>query len=420
MFDHKGMEMFPQHEDIYAVLGFVNCNTAEQILHILSPTLCNNVGDISKLPVLDPAPATRSRITSLVQENIALSKADWDSYETSWDFSTHPLCRPGEPLVERQMRRWQRECAERFERLRSNEEELNAIFARLYGMEGEVETEVPDGKVSVHRVFEAADDVPEGMRGGGYARTFRDEAASLVSYAVGCVMGRYSADAPGLVLADAGATLDDFDEKVPGARFRPCAEGVLTIAETEDVTVDKQNDAVEWIRRWLAATYGEEHLTENVGFLEEQLGYDLRTYLAREAKGGFWYDHRTTYQATSSGKRPIYWMFRSPGKSSRNHPVLRVLVYLHRWDRATAGEVLNEHVRPYARALAAQAEALEAAGGARDVARAASYRQLARELDDWDRDVLHPLAQEHVELDLDAGVQANYKALAARGALAAL
>ena len=343
----------------------------------MSPTLDFEPGQIASYPIKNEI--FDCPLESTVNSCIGLSRADWDSFETSWDFSTHPLTQPGEPLIKNQFFRWQQECDGRFGQLKANEEELNRIFARIYGMEGEVPIEVPDDKVSVRR-----------------ADLVRD-VKSLISYGVGCIFGRYSTSAPGLVLADAQQTVDDFTAKVPEASFMPAETNVLPITNVEDFSF--ADDAARVFRAWLADTYGSDTLDDNISFIENALGKDLRTYFAKD----FYKDHCAAYQVTGSGKRPIYWLFASPRGS------FQALVYMHRMTRDTVSVVLTEYVRPFRAGLAIRAAELAATGNARDASKVNRYRQMVAEVEQWERDVLYPLSQQHVEIDLDDGVKVNYK-----------
>ena len=365
-------------ENTKVVLGFLNSSISALFLETINPTLNTTVGDVLSLPYISDLHSSIS-IERLVANCIRVSAFDWDSFETSWDFSTHPLAQPGEPLIKNQFSRWQQECDERFDQLKANEEELNRIFARIYGMEGEVPIEVPDDKVSVRR-----------------SDLVRD-VKSLISYGVGCVFGRYSTSAPGLVLADAQQTVDDFTAKVPEASFVPAETNVLPITNVEDFSF--ADDAARVFRAWLADTYGPDTLDGNIAFIENALGKDLRTYFAKD----FYKDHCSAYQVTGSGKRPIYWLFASPKGS------FQALVYMHRMTRDTVSIVLTEYVRPFRTGLATRAAELAATGNARDASKANRYRQMVAEVEQWERDVLYPLSQQHVEIDLDDGVKVNYK-----------
>lgn len=334
-------------------------------------------------------------ITTLSESCIELSKTDWDAFETSWDFEWHSLAPSAHERVEQlsygtnsdarvasvsliseRFKHWSAECDDRFNQLKANEEKLNRIFARIYGMEGEVPIEVPDDKVSVRR-----------------ADLVRD-VKSLISYGVGCIVGRYSTFAPGLILADAQQTVDDFKAKVPNAGFLPDEDAIVPVLDGEWFG----DDIVAQFRKWLEVTYGAETLDENIRFIEDALGKDLRKYFVKD----FYKDHCATYQVTGSGKRPIYWMFASPKGS------FQVLIYMHRYTPSTVGQILTRYLREYVEKLNAKIGQLEQSDRAADNRQADKYRAAVRELTDWERDVIYPLANERVDIDLDDGVKKNY------------
>ncbi|ACV21362.1 Type I restriction-modification system methyltransferase subunit [Slackia heliotrinireducens] len=367
IFDSSGSSMFPRSHILY-YLGLMNSSVMSEILKMLNPTLHYNSGVVAKAPALFSEFDLRL-VEAAVSENVSLAKSDWDSFETSWDFETHPLVRT--ECVADAYTLWQSECRDRFEILKSNEEELNRIFARIYGMEGEVPIEVPDDKVSV-RLADLQRDV-----------------RSLISYGVGCIFGRYSLDAPGLVLADQGATVADYLVKVPEPTLVPDADNILPVLDAEWF----DDDIVTQFYRFLAAAYGESTLDENVAFIEGALGCDLRTYFVRD----FYSDHVKTYQ-----KRPIYWLFQSPQKS------FSCLVYMHRYNEGTVGEVLTKYLRAYEDKLRLRVQVLSRSERAADLKAADRMRAQISELEAWEKEVVYPLAHERVAIDLDDGVKINY------------
>lgn len=371
MFDGTGSCLFGPEKNLSLVQGFLNSTSAQKIASIMSPTLTFEIGQIARYPILAIEEDEESAVLKIVSHNRQITRFDWDSFEVSWDFKSHPLTRPGEHLIERQFVRWQQECQERFDTLKANEEELNRTFAHIYHMEGEVPIEVPDDKVSVRR-----------------ADLVRD-VKSLISYGVGCIFGRYSLDVPGLVLADQGYTVADYLKKVSEPKLMPDEDNILPITETAWF----DDDIVDSFCRFLTAAYGEDTLGQNVAFIENALGCDLRTYFAK----GFYADHLKTYQ-----KRPIYWLFQSPKKS------FSCLVYMHRYSEATVGEILTKYLRPLQSKLRSRIEILskeKAAKSEKEINRLSSQVQ---ELSDWEREVIYPLAHDHVHIDLDDGVKVNY------------
>lgn len=378
IFDSSAPSVFSgQHQLNKSLLAFMNSSVFQRFMDLLTPTIHYRSGQVSAVPYSDVI--SKSEAALIVEQNVGTVRTDWDAFETSWDFTRHPLVRGS--LLSDAFDAWSAECQERFDTLKSNEEELNRIFSRIYHMEGEVPIEVPDDKVSV-RLADRKRDVK-----------------SLVSYAVGCMFGRYSLDVDGLVLADQGSTIEDYLAKVPNPTFMPDEDGILPITEEEWFP----DDIVTEFDAWLKAAFGEEHFAENLAYIEEALGCKVREYFVKGKKSPFYDDHCKTYSVTGSGKRPIYWMFSSP-KGSFN-----CLIYLHRYDERTVSTILTDYVRDLRRRLEVQVRGLEASEIAQERARADRYHGIIDELSDWERDVLYPMAQQHIAIDLDDGVRHNYK-----------
>lgn len=396
LFDGKGPMAFPEGSvTVYELLAYMNSSVFQAFLGVNGKGLDYGNGVILNQPHLQPCSEDSNRIQTLAEDCISAAKCDWDAFETSWDFVWHPLAPSAHEraeqlsysmnsnariasvsLISERFERWSDECDDRFNQLRANEEELNRIFSRIYSMEGEVPIEVSDDKVSVRRADLARD------------------VKSLVSYGVGCIMGRYSTFAPGLILADAQQTVDDFKAKVPDAGFLPDDDAIIPVLDGEWFG----DDIVAQFRKWLEVTYGAETLDENVRFIESALGKDLRRYFVKD----FYKDHCATYQVTGSGKRPIYWMFASPKGN------FQVLVYMHRYTPSTVGQILTKYLREYIEKLNAKIGQLDQSDRAADNRQADKYRAAVHELTDWERTVIYPLANERVDIDLDDGVRKNY------------
>lgn len=370
IFNEVGPAFFGSHDRLLCLQALLNSTVISPVASILSPTLDFEAGQVAEYPVFHTVIGNAS-IPMTVECCIDSSKLDWDSFETSWDFRRHPLLN-GHTSLSEAAATIEAEWQKRFDSLKSNEEELNRIFAKIYDLEGEVPIEVPDDKVSVRR-FDLGREV-----------------RSLVSYGVGCMFGRYSIDRDGLVLADQGSTLADFREKVPDATFVPDPDDVLPILDGEWF----EDDIVTGFRRWLAAAFGDATLDENVRFIEDALGKDLRTYFIKD----FYADHLKVYQ-----KRPIYWLFQSPKKG------FSALVYMHRYDASTVGTILSRYLREYEDKIRRRLTSLEAPDvSVRDQREATRLRSRLVELEGWERDVIYPLAQKHMPIDLDDGIKANY------------
>lgn len=293
----------------------------------------------------------------------------------------------------------------RFEQLRANEEELNRIFAKIYNMEGEVPIEVEDKYVSVARIFDTADEIPESYKGNKYVRTKRDEITSLISYAVGCMFGRYSLDVDGLVLADQGATVDDYLAKMPDpdhVTFMPDADNVLPI--TDDEYFD--DDIVRYFIDFVRTVYGEEALEQNLAFIAEALGGKgtsrevIRTYFLKD----FFKDHCQTYK-----KRPIYWMFDSGKKNG-----FKCLVYMHRYQPDLLARIRTDYVHEQQERYRAQiGYANDALVNAERGERVRLDKRVKKLNDQLKESIayeekLHHLADQMIKIDLDDGVKVNY------------
>lgn len=293
----------------------------------------------------------------------------------------------------------------RFEQLRANEEELNRIFAKIYNMEGEVPIEVEDKYVSVARIFDTADEIPESYKGNKYVRTKRDEITSLISYAVGCMFGRYSLDVDGLVLADQGATVDDYLAKMPNSdhvTFMPDSDNVLPI--TDDEYFD--DDIVRYFIDFVRTVYGEETLEQNLAFIAEALGGKgtsrevIRTYFLKD----FFKDHCQTYK-----KRPIYWLFDSGKKNG-----FKCLVYMHRYQPDLLARIRTDYVHEQQERYRAQIgyanDALVSAERGERVRLDKRIKKLNDQLKETIayEEKLHHLADQMIKIGLADGVKVNY------------
>lgn len=293
----------------------------------------------------------------------------------------------------------------RFEQLRANEEELNRIFAEIYNMVGEVPIEVEDKYVSVAKIFDTEEEIPESYKGNKYVRTKRDEITSLISYAVGCMFGRYSLDVDGLVLADQGDTLENYLAKMPdpnSVTFMPDDDNVIPITDEEYFG----DDIVGRFVAFAEAVYGAETLEQNLQFIAEALGGKgsprqvIRQYFLKE----FFKDHCKTYK-----KRPIYWLFDSGKKAG-----FRALIYMHRYQPDLLARVRTEYVHQQQDRYRTQIEFAEnelatAEKGAR-VKLDKRIKKLSDQLTEATafEEKLHHLADQMIEIDLDDGVKVNY------------
>lgn len=281
---------------------------------------------------------------------------------------------------------WEAECEERFNRLKANEEELNRIFARIYNMEGEVPIEVEDKYVSVRKA------------------DLQREIRSLLSYAVGCMMGRYSLDIDGLVLADQGATIDDYLEKVPNPRYMPDDDGIIPVTDDDYFGDD---DIVAHTIEFLKAAYGEETLEENLRYIADALGGEgkpsrdvIRQYFLKD----FYPDHCKIYK-----KRPIYWMFDSGRKNG-----FKCLIYMHRYATDTLARIRTDYVHEQQERYRTQIANAEASMAKAERGSLVALQKKVKKLQDQLRETsayeerIHHLADQMIPIDLDDGVKVNY------------
>lgn len=299
-------------------------------------------------------------------------------------------------LIADKFNTWQAECETRFQQLKANEEELNRIFIDIYGLQDELTPEVADKDVTVHRIFNTKDDVPESMKGSNYVRTLRDEIVSLISYAVGCLFGRYSLDVEGLAYAGGEWDSSKYQTIIPDA------DNILPICDDDYFEDDLTGKFVDFVR----VVYGEDTLEENLKFIADALGGKgtprevIRSYFIND----FFADHCKTYQ-----KRPIYWLFDSGKKNG-----FKALIYLHRYQRDLLARMRTDYVHEqqerYRTQLSHLADALEHASGADKVRLTKQQKKLqdqSRELQAYEEKI-HHLADQNIELDLDDGVKVNY------------
>ena len=303
-------------------------------------------------------------------------------------------------LISEKYAAWQAECEERFQQLKKNEEELNRIFIDIYGLQDELTPDVADKDVTVHRVFTSRDDVPESMKGSNYVRTMRDEIVSLISYAVGCMFGRYSLDVDGL--AYAGGEWDASKYKT----IIPDSDNIIPICDDEYFDDDITGRFVEFIRK----VYGDDTLEENLKFVADALGGKgtprevIRSYFLND----FYADHLKTYQ-----KRPIYWLFDSGKKNG-----FKALCYMHRYQRDLLARLRTDYVHEqqerYRTQLTQLGDAIDHASASERVRltkQQKKFQEQAAELQKYEEKV-HHLADQNIEIDLDDGVKHNYELFA--------
>lgn len=376
---------------MFYILGYLNSKFSQEIIALLNPTLNTNISDITAQPLYyGKLPEQEDMVINLVSQNIALSKADWDSFETSWDFTHHPFIKAitkypnmmdiGNIYLAECYDIWAGECEERFEKLKANEEELNRIFIDIYGLQDELTPEVEDKDVTVRKA-----DLGRDVR-------------SFISYAVGCMFGRYSPTYDGL--AYAGGTWDDGKYNT----YKPDADGIIPICDDEYFEDDMMGRFVEFVR----VVYGDGSLEDNLRFIANALGGKgqpkevIRNYFLND----FYADHCKIYQ-----KRPIYWLFDSGKKNG-----FKCLIYLHRYQPDTIARIRTDYVHEQQARYRTAIEGLEkqVAAATSTSERVKLTKQLNKvqaqdnELHQYEEKV-HALADQMIKIDLDDGVKHNYE-----------
>lgn len=395
-FDITGMSLFTDKNMLY-LLALCNTKIVVKILRVIAPTMHCQCGDVANIPVIIKN-EQKPRIEHLSKKNIDISKIDWDFSETSWDFVHHPLLPTITPIpLSVCYSTYQGTCEERFLTLKSNEEELNRIFINIYGLQDELTPDVADKDVTVARIYDTKEDIPESMKGNNYVLTKSDVVKSLLSYAVGCMFGRYSLDVPGLAYAGG-----EFDwSKYP--TFRPDEDDIIPICDDEYF----EDDIVDRFCTWLRTVYGEAHYQENLQFISDALGgkgsplENIRSYFLND----FYKDHCKTYK-----KRPIYWLFDAGKKNS-----FKALVYIHRYDRDTMARMRTGYVYKqqelYKTRIETYKKRVDTAASQADKNK--YKKELKRLQDQFDEihayeEKIHHYADLRQEIDLDDGVKHNY------------
>ena len=435
VFDVAGSTMFSNHDIVLYLTGLLCSKLGQFYMSIQNPTLNFQVGNIKNIPVVIDH---KEKVNDTVERNIYLAKSDWDSFESSWDFSKHPFVHWSQKLwdstsigatmeyyyherpevscpLELCFMLWQGECNDRFNQLKSNEEELNRIFIDIYGLQDELTPEVEDKDVTVRKA-----DLQRDMR-------------SFVSYAVGCMFGRYSLDREGLVFA--GGNFNDVyaadelfpsdtlypsnnlmpkepeytglkgKESVTPLSFKPDYDNCIPITDTPYF----EDDIVGRFTEFVKVVFGEETLEANLEFIAKTLGNKgnssreiIRNYFLND----FFKDHCKIYQ-----KRPIYWLFDS-GKQNG----FKALVYMHRWNADTIGNMRIEYLhrvqRTYEKEIEREEDNIDNANSGREKAvatkRKEKLQKQLKEAKDYDVKVAH-LALFRPDIDLDDGVKVNYE-----------
>lgn len=409
-----GMTIYVSADIRKYILGFCNSKVADSILQMLSPTLNYELGDIGKLPIIIET-NQKDTIDNIVTNNENISKQDWNKFELSWAFTRHPLVSiisqnraffddtSGIDL-EKCYSCWEDECNERFNQLKANEEELNRIFIDIYGLQDELTPEVEDKDVTVRKA------------------DLQRDIKSLISYAVGCMFGRYSIYEDGLIYAGGEWDYNKYEnaawrangkpetlEFYQNTYFMPDEDNIIPITDEEYFSDDIVSRFCEWVK----IVYGEKSLETNLNFIAKALGNKgntSREVIRNYFLNNFFKDHCNTYSVTGSGKRPIYWLFDS-GKQNG----FKALIYMHRYDADTVGRVRTDYLHKAQKyvenAMQSAQYTIDNATSASEKSKATKavtkYTKQLAEMKIYDEAIAH-VANQRIEIDLDDGVKVNY------------
>lgn len=427
----------PEQEMQLVILGLLNSVFSEKVIRILNPTINVQVGDIMSIP-LENFEKKNNSINSWVQNCIDISRSDWNTFETAWDFDTHPMIRWSKEMwdvtaigtamqnyygchpqvnspLELCYMLWKGQANQQFQELKANEEELNRIFIDIYGLQDELTPQVADKDVTVHYLVDTKDDISESMQGSNYVLTRRDAVVSLISYAVGCMFGRYTIYADGLLYAGGpGWHHSLLVEKIqdllkaqgksmfPENGFYPDEDNVIPICDDEYF----DDDIVGRFVKFIEAVYGSDTLEENLKFIADALGGKgtprdvIRSYFLND----FYADHCKTYQ-----KRPIYWLFDSGKKNG-----FKALIYMHRYQPDTIARIRTDYVHEQQSRYCTAIADLESRIASTSTAERVKLNKKLKKLQEQDTELrtyeekIHHLADQMISIDLDDGVKVNY------------
>ena len=396
-------------------MGYLNTKVAKTFFDMLAPTINLTAGMIGKLPY-KPIEDYNS-ILDLSKQNVDISRSDWDSHETSWDFQRNELLTMDENvlfdnldyIVEKHYKetgehicidpaapqpesvewcydtyctKWER----LFMQLHENEEELNRQFIEIYGLQDELTPEVPLDEITILQQGEIS------IEDNDLKWNADVVMKQLISYAIGCMMGRYSIDKPGLILANQGDGLEQFNEQVPDSRFEPDDDGIIPLMSAQS---DFADNATIRFKQWLVAAFGEDTLVENLNFIEKCLGKSIDDYFVKD----FWKDHKKMYQ-----NRPIYWLF------SSKKGAFQCLTYMHRMDAYTAERIRTKYLLPHIEWLIQKQGEMEANAANLNARERKELDSIGKQIEECREyhDRLHVIADKQIAFDLDDGVVVNY------------
>lgn len=403
--DMAGFSLYTSSNNLNYIAAFCNSAVAKHYLSILSPTLNFMIGQVVSMPYINSTKIYND-VDSKAKVNISISEEDWNSFETSWYFNVFPLVnyRKKLSLIENSYNNWVKVTDERFHQLKENEEELNRIFIDIYGLEDELTPKVSDREVSITKIYNNTKDIPVEIKGNQYVLTKKDVIQQFISYAVGCMFGRYSLDEEGLVYAGGEFDASRYET------YDVVEDNIIPI--TSDVYLE--DDLVNRFVKFVETVYGKETLEENLNFIAEALGQKknessrdtIHSYFLKD----FFKDHAKMYSVTGSGRRPIYWKFTSGKENAFN-----CFIYMHRYDKTTISRIRTEYLHDVQQRLETRKidldQIMNSDASTTELNKARKEmktveKQLA-ELVTYDEKLRH-MADQQIEIDLDDGFNVNY------------
>jgi type II restriction/modification system DNA methylase subunit YeeA len=405
-FDATASSAFGTQENIHRALIILNSKLGNYLLDVLNSTMVYLPRDIKNFPIVESIWESNLGYEKRFNVLVGITKVDWDSCETSWGFTSLPMLQTDyiQPTLKATYQKLRAQWSEMTLEMQRLEKENNRIFIDAYGLQDELTPEVLLNEITLtcnphyrYGNYKSEDEQE--------ALLLADTMRELVSYAVGCMFGRYALDKPGLILANQGETIDDYLKHIPEPSFPADDDNVIPMLDGDWFT----DDIAERFRKFLRVTFGDEHYEENLKFVEKALGKDIRKYFAKvdvKKADNFYGHHVTRYK-----KRPIYWLFSSPNGN------FNALIYMHRYRPDTVSVVLNDYLREFRTKLASEKNREEAKSISASATQGEKTKALKNiekinkmivELEEYEREELYPLATQQIEIDLDDGVKVNY------------
>lgn len=391
IFDGNGPMCFTDDKLMF-ILAYMNTSIMMAYIYLLCPTISFQIGDVFKVPFKEPIDEENKEISILASQNISISKSDWDAHETSWDFQENELVRlskeqgEGPHRLSDLMDAYREHWTEQFRQLHANEEELNRQFIEIYGLEDELTPDVPPEEITILQQGEIS------IENGQIVWHNDVIVKQLISYAVGCIVGRYSLDRKGLILANQGDGQKEYEALVPNSRFAIDDDGIIPLMSVNNELTDH---ITLRFKTWLSIAFGEENFMDNLNFVEHALDKRLEDYFLKD----FWKDHKKMYQ-----NRPIYWLL------SSKKGAFQCIAYMHRMNAYTAEKVRTQYLLPHIEWLITRQAEMQANAANLSARERKELDNIGKQIDECREyhDRLHVVADKQIAFDLDDGVLVNY------------